>query len=1058
MAQSPTIAIPKKSTDEVDWTGPIRAIIKSSYGENPDNYAAECAALQRCRQDAVRGAGSDLTAASLLTKYFGQLELLELRFSEIRVSFPWRDAFTSKLTTQTSMAFEKASIIYQIAATHSSIANSQNRSDPEGLKRAYYYFRTCAGMLTYINDNFLHAPSTDLSREVIKFLVGITMAQANETFYETCIDQRKSPTLVSKVAAHTAFLYTSLCEEVKEFFGKGIFDRNWVTLLQIKSKYFTSLMHYHRALADSAAGKHGEALARFIVAENNAKEAHKLASSFAPYFVTTLSTTLPADTGTAILEITKAHLALCTEKHTQGQKDNDLIYNAIVPAEATLPAIDKISAVTPVPIQEVYGTPEVQKTIGPDLFAKLIPLSVHEGASVYSEEKAKIVRAEVEKADVAESEIKAGLESLGVKAGLPRYKEIAEGEVDDSVPPTVLSWHDEVKRRESTDAVEKHLQELDTLKDNVTRDLNAIDEMLGTESRECEMMRVKFGHKWTQEPSSGPAKDIRKDLKDHKATLEAAAPSDQQVYSLWSSIRSDIALLVSRSQLEGMFASAVSGSAADLLDVGEADTDDAEREKMRKLVREIEERLGKINKIARERNEVLKDLKEKVQNDDVSHLLLLNRRTSGIEPTLFANELEKFRPYQSRLASTTHAQQATLQEIAQLWKNLKDKGGKGKGAKKWEEREKRVHALVKRFGIAREGYLEVSDGVMKGLQFYKDLTNLTKKLHDRANTFVSARNRERESLAGRLEIETRLEGAPSTPSAGPLSPSLGSAPRVPPPPPRPLESSFASMNLGGSSAPPPMAPSTVASPPPAPNAWQQHQRTASNAYPPPPQQHTNSYPPPPASSGYSYSPYTQSPPPPPPPVQQQQQSYGSGGFPPPPNQQPAIGSAPPPPDPYAGMFSSGGFSNQFSTAPAPPVLSSNVSSPLPPPPQQQSWGAPYSGYQSTASGYGTQSPPPPPPAQSYGGYTGYQSPPPAQSQPAYGGYPHQGPGAQGPPGSGAPGSGYQSGGYGQPSYQASAPPSSQQPGQQAASSSSSSFGYGMLPPPPAPHGGTYQYR
>jgi hypothetical protein len=101
-----------------------------------------------------------------------------------------------------------------------------------------------------------------------------------------------------------------------------------------------------------------------------------------------------------------------------------------------------------------------------------------------------------------------------------------------------------------------------------------------------------------------------------------------------------------------------------------------------------------------------------VQNDDVSHLLLLNRRNSGVEPTLFANELEKFRPYQARLASTSNAQQATIAEIANLWKGLRDKSGKGKGAKKWEEREKRVGSLVKRFAIAREGYLEVADGVM----------------------------------------------------------------------------------------------------------------------------------------------------------------------------------------------------------------------------------------------------------------------------------------------------------------------------------------------------------
>ncbi|KAE9402710.1 hypothetical protein BT96DRAFT_537723 [Gymnopus androsaceus JB14] len=52
---------------------------------------------------------------------FGQLELVELRFS-IRVTFPWRDSFPRKLTTQTSIASEEASILYQIASVHSAIA------------------------------------------------------------------------------------------------------------------------------------------------------------------------------------------------------------------------------------------------------------------------------------------------------------------------------------------------------------------------------------------------------------------------------------------------------------------------------------------------------------------------------------------------------------------------------------------------------------------------------------------------------------------------------------------------------------------------------------------------------------------------------------------------------------------------------------------------------------------------------------------------------------------------------------------------------------------------
>ena len=89
-------------------------------------------------------------------------------------------------------------------------------------------------MLTYINDNFLHAPSTDLSREVIKFLVGIILAQATEIFFEKCVEERKGNALVSKIAAQAAFMYTSLSDEVKEFMGKGIFDRNWVTIIQVR--------------------------------------------------------------------------------------------------------------------------------------------------------------------------------------------------------------------------------------------------------------------------------------------------------------------------------------------------------------------------------------------------------------------------------------------------------------------------------------------------------------------------------------------------------------------------------------------------------------------------------------------------------------------------------------------------------------------------------------------------------------------------------------------------------------------------------------------------------
>jgi hypothetical protein len=60
-----------------------------------------------------------------------------------------------------------------------------------------------------------------------------------------------------------------------------------------------------------------------------------------------------------------------------------------------------------------------------------------------------------------------------------------------------------------------------------------------------------------------------------------------------------------------MFAAAVGDSQGNLLEV-EPSTDEDERSAITKVVDEIEERLGKLNKITHERGEVLKDLKEKV--------------------------------------------------------------------------------------------------------------------------------------------------------------------------------------------------------------------------------------------------------------------------------------------------------------------------------------------------------------------------------------------------------------------------------------------------------------
>ncbi|KAG8923815.1 bck1-like resistance to osmotic shock [Tulasnella sp. 408] len=899
MAQSPTISIPKKKTDDIDWAGPIRTVIAQSYGENPDNYALECAAFHRCRQDAVKGAGSDVTARDLLYKYFGQLELLELRFSEIRARFPWHDAFTSKLATQSSLAFEKASIIFQIASTHSSIAISQNRSNPEALKRAFYYFRTAAGMLKYIKDDFLHAPSTDLSNEVVKFLINIMLAQATEVFFEKLIDEKKAPAMVSKVATQAAYLYTGLTEEVKDFMGRGIFDRNWVTLLQIKAKYFTALSHYHRSITDAAAGKHGESLARLNVAEGLAKEAHRLGRNFGSDFVSTYSPTLPPDAGTSILDLTKSLQTLLTEKREEASRDNELIYNAVVPAEATLPVIDKLTIAQPIPIQEVYANPDVQKVIGPDMFAKLIPFSVHESASVYSEQKAKLARGEVEKVEIADSEARSGLETLGLPAGLRKWKEIAngglEGSEESGIPPEVERWATEVRKGGAHPVIDKAFSDLEAVKRRVDDELNGISKELETESRDFEAMRVEYDALWEQEPSAGLTRALRRDLKSCRDTFTAASASDAQVVQLWQSVQQGLAILLSGNDgLERFLASADSqaGQQPSLLGMADDPTggDTALQKDIARKVDEIEERIGRINKMKRERALVLKDLKEKIQSDDVSHLLLLNRRSPNVEPRLFAAELEKFQPYQQRIGMTIQAQAIVLDEINSLYKTLTTARGAREWLKKAQVKEKRRSEAIARLAHAKDGWAEVRETLERGTKFYRDLGDIVAELRGQTTCFVATRVAERGRLVAKAETErTKTSGSTSN-QAPPALPTKSPASGI--------ENQFSSMNLGSTTTP------SLHPPPPPPSSL--YQTPAATSPPPASDPYSRLFETPGISSQFSlgptapstYStqpsaPMTQSPLPPPPPSQ----PYYRQLPPPPPQQVPTAFSSYPPAPP-----------------------------------------------------------------------------------------------------------------------------------------------------------------
>ncbi|KAI4152855.1 MAG: hypothetical protein LQ340_002682, partial [Diploschistes diacapsis] len=619
--QSPMISSPLKQTSEIDWIQPLKAYIRETYQDDPERYSEECATLNRLRQD-MRGAGKDSAAGrDLLYRYYGQLELLDLRFpvdeNHIKISFTWFDAFTQKPISQYSLAYEKASIIFNISAVLSCHAANQNRSDDTGLKTAYHSFQASAGMFNYINENFLHAPSIDLSRDTVKTLISITLAQAQEVFLEKQIADGKKVGLLAKLASQAATLYAQAVEGVTENVNKSIFERVWLQVVQIKASHMSSLAQYYQALADDDANSHGIAISRLQVAEREAKDANRVANSFTSSIPPTAN--LSSETGVALSEMVKRHISNVQEKLASVIKDNDFIYHQNVPAEASLSVVSKLPAAKAIPVSELYQGQDIQRIIGPDIFQKIVPMSVTESASLYDEEKAKLVRAESEKVEQANDEMAASLDYLKLPDSLKVLKGGMDQEV--TVDDEFREWCEELAGHEPFDRAFEHLQ---ADKAQIIKLLDTSTKQLDLEENVCEKMRVKYGGDWPQQPSGRLNSTLRSDIRSYREAIDQASGSDTQLSSTANQYQTDFEemrsagetdeadVLYQRAMIKaggnrGKGKSPMSPSSeGNLLDENfEGEVSVADQ------IAKVEDLLKKLNFIKKDRTQVLKDLKEK---------------------------------------------------------------------------------------------------------------------------------------------------------------------------------------------------------------------------------------------------------------------------------------------------------------------------------------------------------------------------------------------------------------------------------------------------------------
>ncbi|KAJ5758634.1 hypothetical protein N7520_005790 [Penicillium odoratum] len=763
MVQSPMLACPLKQTSEIDWIQPLKDYIRQTYGEDPERYTQECTTLNRLRQD-MRGAGNDsATGRDLLYRYYGQLELLDLRFpvdeNHIKISFSWYDAFTHKLTSQYSLAFEKASIIFNISAVLSCHAANQNRAEDVGVKTAYHSFQASAGMFTYINENFLHAPSTDLNRDTVKTLIHVTLAQAQEVFLEKQIADAKKSGFLAKLAGQAAYLYAQAAETMQDFVSKNVFDKVWSIVVQAKGAHMSSVASYYQAIADSESGSHGVAIARLKLADKQSTTALSWAKSFPSSAPATSN--LPADAGGNLVDLIKHNQANVQAQLDTLIKDNDFIYHQPVPSEAGLSPVAKLPAAKAIPVSELYQGQDIQRIIGPDIFQKLVPMSVTETASLYDEEKAKLVRAETEKVETANGEMAASLDYLK----LPGSLNILKGGMDQemTVDEEFRRWCSELAGHTSFHRAFDELQERKT---EVLSQLDQCSKQLDLEESVCEKMRSKYGGDWSQQPSGRLNTTLRGDVRTYRDTISEASASDTQLSSTLRQYEGDFDQMRSAGETDEadiLFQQALikAGSKHNKGKNGVSSPaegsllDDVYNEGSASVagqIAKVEEILKKLNLVKKERSQVLKDLKEKVHTDDISNVLILNKKSiTGQETQLFEAELEKFRPHQNRLLQASHKQSSLMKELTKTYADLLQDKRVQSEQSKYEGITRQRNSVMARYKKVYEAFNGLSSGIVQARTFYKDMAENVESLRKNVETFISNRRSEGAQLLSQIE-------------------------------------------------------------------------------------------------------------------------------------------------------------------------------------------------------------------------------------------------------------------------------------------------------------------
>lgn len=279
--QIPLIAVGLRETKDLDFKDHFKDFILDHYSEEPEKYEKELDLFENMRKEAVSRVNRDETGVHALLIYYNQLYFVERKFfpkgkdNAMPVYFHWFDTTSGLPKIQRSIAFEKASILFNIGSIWSQIGAKQDRRTQSGLEKAIDAFNKAAGAFKSIKENFINSPTADLTTELMDMLIAVMLAQSQLCIWEDCVLKGIKDTLADLISA------AQECAEISHRYKKAQMMMNagvclcrvpssWKSMMNILCLHFKALSHFFVAdgllknIGDSNDDKHKEIVASLL--------------------------------------------------------------------------------------------------------------------------------------------------------------------------------------------------------------------------------------------------------------------------------------------------------------------------------------------------------------------------------------------------------------------------------------------------------------------------------------------------------------------------------------------------------------------------------------------------------------------------------------------------------------------------------------------------------------------------------------------------------------------------------------------------------------------------